>query len=221
MNKLFLGTIITFGMILLLSCQGGVSQAPPPQINTLTTLPPFLTSSGTGTPINTLTPLTESTSNIFSVNFNFIPELSGVLYLNPNGASGNYFDLDFDDHQVFQHQLPDGCQLLSTGKKAICEVKVDPGGTEVFVYDVATRQRDSFLGQTLVYRWGISGSQRYIIYILNEVEEGGMPIYSYDIATKKMKRLGFSQTFMKYCFRLIFQVQISFLLRLMLKNRDR
>jgi hypothetical protein len=200
MKKNSYRTIVTLMMLLLLSCQEAVSQTTPQLINTPTKLPPFSTSSEIVTP--TLTPLTESTLNIFSVNINFIPELSGDLYLNPNGVGGPYFDIDFGHNRVVQNQTPDDCQLLSTGQKAVCEVKVDSGGIEVFVYDISTKQQDSFLGQTLVYRWGISGSQRYIIYILNEPEEGGMPIYSYDIATKKNEKIGIFKDFHEILFPL-------------------
>ena len=113
----------------------------------------------------------------------------GKLYV---GASytGEYIQFDFDQNRIDRIQLPEDCQLLATGKEAICRGSVLVDGLFAESYSLyhvsANEKQNPFIND--YGKWILTSSGRLIESVdfngeINTVE-------AYDLVTKEVIQIG-------------------------------
>jgi len=170
----------------LLSCQGNTQST---QIQETITSPtqtqsvaiPETLIPATGTP-RIITPA------VITADINFVPELNGSLFVG-SSYSGVYIELNFDNDLAFRYQLPEGCQLLANGQKAVCEVSAFSDISEIYVYDVQTGQRD-FAEKRDVGMWYLTSSEHLLTYTHAGREGIGISISAYDFRDNTSLNIG-------------------------------
>lgn len=169
-------------IVFLTSCQKEITK---PVQSTSVAIPPTSTLVETATPTS-LSAGIESPEPLM-VNVNSVLGLSGHLYFGPSNL-GAVADFDFDNGSANLHKLPRDCYILSSGQKAICQVKVYSDIEEIYVYDMSTGQTE-FTAKN-ISMWVIPSLERFLEYIPVNIEKDGFPIYMYDFATKTNTRVG-------------------------------
>jgi WD40 repeat protein len=178
-------TIFAISFILL-SCQEMISQETATQDTiVLPTQTNSLPISETITPA-TLIPVS-ITPDTIAAGINFLPELRGSLFIG-SYDSGVYIEIDFDHDKVSRYQLPGGCQLLSGGLKAVCEVNPFTDNAEIYIYDVIAERR-GFTEQG-VGRWDLTSSEQILAYTRASPDGIGISIHAYDFETNTSSYVG-------------------------------
>lgn len=188
MKKMMKCSVAFIFSSVLLSCQSTVPQAIPIEetatvfsVHTQTAQTPETTIQITRTP-ESINP-----DPVFA-DINFVPELSGSLFVG-SFDTGLYMELDFDDDQATQYQLPKGCELLSNRLEAVCEVNPDSGKAGIYIYNILTEKR-GFTEERNVGRWDLTSSEQLLIYTLAEPEGPEISMYSYNLETKTSINVG-------------------------------
>lgn len=111
----------------------------------------------------------------------------GKLYIG-SSFSGEYILLDFDRDRISKIKLPEDCQLLATGKEALCQDN-EPGGNVIrySLYDVEKAEKEyPFLNDN--GKWMLSSSGRLIESA--DVTGEKITIEAYDLVTKEVFHVG-------------------------------
>lgn len=213
MKTIHIATLIAFAC-LLSACQGSPATAlPAPDQRlltqevratpTLTIVPSRIPSTSTPTPQKihatatieqtipvTQTPIIDLNDSLETGNFVLSDgRFTGNLFVGVSGF-GVYYHFDFDENRISQIKLPEDCQMLTTGKEAICRdsVLVDDLWDESYsLYNVSTNEKQNpFIND--YGKWILTSSGHIIESV--DVLDGIETIESYDLVTKEVIQIG-------------------------------
>ncbi len=110
---------------------------------------------------------------------------TGNLYISLD--HGVHLQFDFDENRISQIKLPEGCQLLATGKEAICYDSYHVHSDGYSLYNVSTNEKQNpFINN--YGKWILTSSGHIIESV--DVIDGIETIESYDLATKEVIQIG-------------------------------
>ena len=114
---------------------------------------------------------------------------TGNLYVGSSGY-GVYFHFDFEQDRISKIQLPENCQLLETGKEAICRDNAHVGDLyydTYSLYDIsATGKQHPFTNDDGKWILSSSGDLIESADVTGEI----MTIKAYDLVTKEVFQIG-------------------------------
>jgi len=114
-------------------------------------------------------------------------KLVGKLYVGMS-YTGEYIQFDFDQNRIARIQLPEDCQILATGKEALCQDN-DPGGALIrySLYDVVKAEKQ-YPFKDDDGKWILTSSGRLIESV--DVTGEKKTIKAYDLVTKEVIQIG-------------------------------